>query len=58
MTNEPKIMISIELAEYEILVARDKKLSRLEAAGVDNWEGYADACVEDEDEDEDEDDGE
>lgn len=47
MANEPKRSITIELAEYERLVARDDKLSRLESAGVDNWEGYADAIAED-----------
>lgn len=46
------IKLSITLKEYSYLVARDKELSRLEAAGVDNWEGY---YTDDDEEDEDED---
>lgn len=30
-------------AEYEQLVERDDFLTTLEAAGVDNWEGYSEA---------------
>ena len=33
--------ISKEL--YEVLLDRDQKLCALEAAGVDNWEGYDEA---------------
>lgn len=31
----------ISTAEYERLVERDDFLTALEAAGVDNWEGYS-----------------
>ncbi len=34
---------SINKAEYEELLARDRKLRLLEEAGVDNWTGYEDA---------------
>lgn len=30
----------VEISEYEKLVERSNELLRLEAAGVDNWEGY------------------
>ena len=35
------VAISKEL--YEALLDRDQKLCALEAAGVDNWEGYDEA---------------
>lgn len=34
----------ITFAELERLKARDAQLSRLEAAGVDNWDGYTEAA--------------
>jgi hypothetical protein len=34
-------MVSIKKSEYEELLERDAFLSCLEAAGVDNWEGYS-----------------
>lgn len=37
--------------EYQELIQDQRKLSALEAAGVDNWEGYGNALRED-DEDE------
>ena len=33
-------MVTITKAEYDELMDRDEELTRLEAAGVDNWEGY------------------
>ena len=33
-------LITISHREYNDLIARSKQLRRLEAAGVDNWEGY------------------
>lgn len=42
--------VTIPLSEYEDLKRSSLFLSRLEAAGVDNWEGY-DLAFEDEDED-------
>lgn len=33
-------MVTIPIAEYLNLVERDRFLSRLEEAGVDNWEWY------------------
>ena len=35
--------VSITLDEYSQLLDRDQKLCALEAAGVDNWEGYEEA---------------
>lgn len=35
--------IAVPENEYERLVERDEFLSALEAAGVDNWEGYSEA---------------
>jgi hypothetical protein len=32
--------VTISTDEYESLKESDRKLSALEAAGVDNWEGY------------------
>ncbi|WP_270501746.1 hypothetical protein [Clostridium butyricum] len=36
-----KSKVLIDEAEYEELKERDNILSRLEGAGVDNWEGYS-----------------
>lgn len=38
-------MISIGLAEYQQLLADQRLLEALRAAGVDNWEGWDDACA-------------
>lgn len=35
--------ITIDLDEYEQLLADSRFLNALKAAGVDNWEGYSDA---------------
>ncbi|MDT8900636.1 hypothetical protein [Anaeroselena agilis] len=40
-----KEVVIVPKAEYDRLQERDKFLSCLEAAGVDNWEGYEDACA-------------
>lgn len=42
VTNEPN-MITIPLDEYEQLKKDQEFLQQLEAAGVDNWEGYSEA---------------
>ena len=39
----PETKVSISLEEYSKLLDRDQKLCALEAAGVDNWEGYEEA---------------
>lgn len=44
--------ITITKAEYERLIEADAFLNCLDAAGVDNWPGYADACEMYEEEDE------
>ena len=44
-----KIIISMK--RYKDLIMAEDKLLALEAAGVDNWEGYSDAMEEDADED-------
>lgn len=36
-------MITITKKEYDTLVKRDEWLECLEAAGVDNWQGYDEA---------------
>jgi len=36
--------IVVDKSEWKMLVDSDKFLSALEAAGVDNWEGYETAC--------------
>ena len=46
MTNET---VTISKKEYDELCARDECLACLEAAGVDNWDGY-DYAVEQRDE--------
>ena len=50
--------VTISRKEYDQLQKDAAMLNALEAGGVDNWEGYSEACAsldEDEDEDEDED---
>ena len=42
--------ITITVPEYNKLKADQQKLNNLEAAGVDNWEGYSFAFEDDEDE--------
>lgn len=39
------IMVSISQREYNDLLEAQAKLDRLEAYGVDNWQGYADAMT-------------
>jgi hypothetical protein len=41
--------VTISSEEYLRLLGRDAELSKLEAAGVDNWEGYAAAIREEDD---------
>lgn len=36
--------ITISKSQYEELLSDSKFLDCLRAAGVDNWEGYGDAC--------------
>ena len=36
-------MITINFEEYEELLMHERKLEALEAAGVENWNGYTDA---------------
>lgn len=49
----PPQTITISKHLYNQLLAADRTLDALYAAGVDNWEGYHDACDEfDEDSDE------
>ena len=40
MDTQPTETITITKKEYKDLLDRDERLSALEAAGVDNWEGY------------------
>lgn len=35
--------VTITKEEYDALLRASQKLAALEAAGVDNWEGYGDA---------------
>ena len=37
-------MVTITVKEYENLLADSWFLSCLQGCGVDNWEGYSDAC--------------
>lgn len=37
-------MVEIEKVEFERLTRIDRFMNALEAAGVDNWEGYNEAC--------------
>lgn len=56
MANSPTITITV--GEYEVLLEASENLAALEAAGVDNWEGYGDAMAsfyDDDDNDEGED---
>jgi hypothetical protein len=46
---EPHAQITISREEYQRLRDRDRKLSQLEADGVDNWEGYRALDEDDED---------
>lgn len=48
MTDYENITIAKSL--YDRLRAAEKKLNALEAAGVDNWEGYDQAMREDDEE--------
>ena len=38
-------MVTITKAEYDELIDRVDWLDCLEAAGVDNWEGWEEACA-------------
>lgn len=38
--------VSIDVAEYKVLLQRSEFLGCLEDAGVDNWDGYDQACDE------------
>ena len=40
MVNNMEETVTISKEEYESLLKDSEKLSALEAAGVDNWEGY------------------
>jgi hypothetical protein len=44
-------MVTITDEEYNRLCEADRILSLLEAAGVDNWEGYSYAFEDEEDDD-------
>jgi hypothetical protein len=37
------IIVEVPKEQYDELIEAQEKLSALEAAGVDNWEGYDDA---------------
>lgn len=39
----PRRMVTIQKSTYVDLVECKRKLDALEAAGVDNWEGYGEA---------------
>lgn len=43
--------VTITRTEYDALVDSDRMLDALMAAGVDNWEGYSEACQQAEDAD-------
>ena len=43
VVGEEETVVEIAETELEILEYRSKKLSFLEAAGVENWEGYDNA---------------
>lgn len=53
MTINPDGTVTISRSEYDSLLDDSKTLSKLEAAGVDNWEGYSYAFEDDYDEDDD-----
>lgn len=38
-------MVTIPKVRYDILLHREEVLAALDAAGVDNWEGYEDALA-------------
>lgn len=40
MELEDRVIVEIFIEEYKSLVKKANRLARLEAAGVDNWEGY------------------
>lgn len=42
-------MVYVSAAEYRRLQADSAFLQRLHDAGVDNWDGYAEACRDDDD---------
>ena len=46
-----KQMVTITKEEYDQLVKDSEFLDALKGCGVDNWEGYTDACAMMEDED-------
>jgi len=46
-------VVTIPKKEYEELLKDSQFLMRLEAAGVDNWEGYHYAFIDDEESEED-----
>ena len=41
-------MVTIKKSVYDRLLASEKELRRLEAAGVDNWDGYSEGFGEEE----------
>ncbi|MCG7588285.1 hypothetical protein [Photobacterium sp. OFAV2-7] len=41
----PDTMVQVTLGEIEHLRERNRTLEALEAAGVDNWEGYSEAMA-------------
>lgn len=45
-------MVTISKKEYEQLKEDSNFLNALRAAGVDNWEGYSEACGSEDDEEE------
>lgn len=45
--------VTISVKRYEQLLEAERFLSAIEAAGVDNWEGYSEAFIDDEDDIED-----
>jgi len=49
---EPKETITISKEEYDQLRKDSDFLAALHSAGVDNWEGYSEACDEDDGESE------
>lgn len=44
MEDNPNEMVTITKKEYDRLLASEKWLQCLNAAGVDNWEGYSEAA--------------
>lgn len=39
----PQPMVTIPKRDHEYLLRRDKRLTRLEVYGVDNWQSYSEA---------------